>query len=402
MIKKSIGLFSVLSIILALCSCAPTTINTIPPGAVVYGADGQTQLGTTPFDAKIFVNEKNFTIRKDRYFDESVKLDFDSPRGVVLKLRARPVLVDSIPGAGIYPAGSETSIGSTPMKMTVGDKESTYTLKAKGYYDQDIAINLETADPLVITLARRPIVTLSAAPEGVEVYEDGKLIGPAPVQEEILTSRTFELRKANYFTKTVTLKGAPPYEVAAELKPFPVITVAATPSGAQISRAGSLIGKDSVKLAVGEKIMLDVRADRYYAQSITLTPESPAKVNVMLKAMPYVMISSQPAGAEVFIAGKSIGQAPVERLVEKDTVIELRKEGFVTKTATLTGADKQVTVTLEAVPPPVVTETEKPVVAEPVKAPAPQNTGRGKLLIWVGIGIVAAGLIVFSLRKLKK
>jgi hypothetical protein len=120
--------------------------------------------------------------------------------------------------------------------------------------------------------------------------------------------------------------------------------------------------------------------------------------------MPYVMISSQPAGAEVFIAGKSAGKAPVEQLVEKDTVIELRKEGFVTKTATLTGADKKVTVTLEAVPPPVVAAVEagKPVVAEPVKAPAPQNTGSGKLLIWVGIGIVAAGLIVFSLRKLKK
>jgi hypothetical protein len=374
----------------------------------VYGADGQTRLGTTPFDTSIFLSEKNFTLRKDRYFDQPVKLDSDSPRDLVLKLRAIPVRVDSNPGAEIYPAGSETSIGSTPRKLPVGDKASTYTLKAKGYYDQDITINLETAESLVIELTRRPIVTLSAAPEGVEVYENGKLIGPAPVQEEILTPRTFELRKENYFTKTVTLEGAPPYEASVELKPFPVITVAAAPSGAQISRAGSLIGKDSVQLAVGEKIELKVSADRYYPQSVALTPESPAKVNVALKAMPYVMISSQPAGAGIFIAGKSAGVAPVELLVEKDTAIELRKEGFITKAATLTGADKQVTITLEAVPvaaAAVEAEKMEDATAEPAEAPAPlpqQDTGRGKLLLWIGIAIVAAGLIVFSLSKRKK
>ena len=89
------------------------------------------------------------------------------------------------------------------------------------------------------------------------------------------------------------------------------------------------------------------------------------------------MIKSEPAGAEVFIGGKSVGMAPIEQLIEKDTVVELRKEGFVTKTATLSGADKQVSITLEKVPepvapPPVVTSVA-PVAATSAQKAIPSQ-----------------------------
>ena len=91
--------------------------------------------------------------------------------------------------------------------------------------------------------------------------------------------------------------------------------------------------------------------------------------------------------------------------------LELRKEGFVTKTATLTGADKQVTVTLEAVPatpPPVV----QPVEAKDIKTDASEaknqvgaseqkKTG-GQLLWIVGGAIIAVAGLVFFLIKRKK
>ena len=401
MIKRSIGLFFVLSLILAICSCAPTTINTIPQGAGVYGPDGKIQLGTTPFDVNIFVGERNFTVRKDRYLEEPVKVNFDSDRTIDLKLRAMPVLVYSKPDAAIYPAGSETSIGNTPMKLEVGDKPATYTLKANDYYDKEITVGIDSADPLVVELARRPFVTISASPEGVGVYENDKLIGISPVREEILTPRTFELRKENYFTQRGTITGAPPYEVRATLRPFPIITVSAKPAGAQISRAGKVIGKDSVKLPVGEKIVLDVSADRYYKESVTLTPESSAELFVALKAMPYVMINSQPAGAKVVINGVTVGVTPVEQLIEKDTVIELSKEGFISKTATLTGADKQVAITLEAVPAPAITEA--PAATPPVEEVA--KKADSKLWIYVAIGVVGVialvALVLFILKRKK-
>ena len=403
MLKNSVFQFFCLSLIFAICSCAPVTIKTVPSEAAVYSADGQTQVGSTPFDTSVFIGDKNFTLRKDRYFDEPVKLDFNSPREIDLKLRPVPVLVYSKPDADIYEAGAETSVGRTPMKISLYDKERIYTLKKADYYDQNITVGLDSPDPIVVKLERRPIVTISAIPDGVEVYENEKLIGVAPVREEILTARTFELRKPGYFTKTGTLTGAPPYEISIQLRPFPVITVAATPAGAQIHRDGGLIGKDSVQLSVGEPIVLQVSADRYYTQSVTLTPESAAQVNVALKAMPYVMINSQPDGAEVFIDGKSVGVAPIEQLIEKDTVVELSKDGFIAKTATLTGADKEVTIVLEAVP--VAPETEAGVkddaASQVVEIPVATEK-KGLLRIVIGGAIAAIAGLAFFLIKRKK
>ena len=409
MVKKCVGLLFATSLILTICGCAPVTVDTVPSGATVYSADGQTQLGNTPYKTSVFVGEKNFSIRKDHYFDETAKLNFDSSRKVDLDLRPMPVLVYSKPDAEIFAVGSQASLGSTPMKLMVNDNENTYTLKASGYYDQDITVGRETTDPLVVKMVRRSIVTLSATPAGVEVYEKNKRIGTAPVNQEILTSHTFELRKPGYFTKTVTLTSAPPYEVAVELKPFPVTTLTSAPAGAQIYREGNPVGKTPAKFAIGKATVLEVRADRYYPQNITLTPESPAQVNVTLKDMPYITVNSSPAGAELFVGGKSVGVTPSEQLIEKDTTVELRKEGFVTKTATLTGADKQVTVTLEAVPPPApvapIAPTNPPVeekktaeVAAPVKAP---QTG---LLPWIigGAVVAAAGLVLFLIKRKNK
>ena len=410
---KSVGLFSALSLIFIICSCAPVTIDTAPSGAAVYNAGSQKQLGNTPYNTSVFIGDKNLSVRKDRYFDEAVKLDFDSPRQIDLKLRPLPVLVYSKPDAEIYVAGSQTSVGKTPLKVDVTDKNCDYTLKAADYYDQDITIGLETTDPLVVKMVRQPNVTISAVQGGVGVYENDKLIGSAPVKQQILTSRTFELRKPGYFTKSITLTGAPPYQMTVDLKPFPIITVSADPAGAQIYRADRLTGKTPVKFAVGEKTVLEVRADRCYPQSITLTPDSPAQIDVTLKAMPYVTINSQPSGAEVFISGKSIGVTPLEQLIEKDTVIELRKDGFVTKTATLTGADKQVSIALELLPPPAtnnapalqpalaVQEKTSAIKPEPVEmAPQAKKTG----LWWMigGAAVVVAGLVFFLIKRKKQ
>ena len=405
MIKKFIASVFLLSFILTLFSCAPVTVETVPSGAAVYSTDGQTRLGDTPFDTSIFFAEKGLLIHKDRYFNQAVTLNYNSPRRIRINLRTIPVIVHSTPEAEIYAAGSENALGKTPLRLAVYEEERTYTLKAADFYDKEVKIGLDSPDPLFVELERRPIVTISASPAGVEVYENGTKIGAAPVREEILTSRTFELRKSGYFTEKLTLKGAPPYETSVELKPFPVITVTATPAGAQIHRAGGLIGKDSVSLAVGEKTVLDVRADRFYPQSVTLTPESPAQVNVELKAMPYVMIHSEPAGAEVFIEGKSVGTAPVEQLIEKDTVIEVRKEGFITKTATLTGADKQITVLLEEVPPAAASDALENSAGSAATAPAPEETRpeKSNRLLWIIVAAaVAAGIAVFLIKRKKQ
>jgi hypothetical protein len=400
MTAKSAGMLLLTGLFIAMCSCAPVTIETDPAGAAVYDASGQTQLGTTPYKTSIFLGEKNFTVRKPCYIGEPVKLDCDSARTVDVNLRPIPVFISSTPAAEIYAQGSETPIGRTPVKINMPEHTQGYTLKAKDYFDEPLTIGPETTGGLTVKMKRRPIVTLSSSPDGAEVYEKGTLIGTAPVIEEIAAARTFELRKAGHLSKTVTLTEAPPYEVTVELKPFPVITVEAVPAAAQIYRGGSSLGKAPAQVTVGEKVSLEVRADRFYPQTVTLTPDSSAKVSVALKPMPYVMINSDPAGAELCLKDKVVGQTPVEQVVEKEAVYELRKEGYQTKTVTLSGAEKLVTVKLDLIPPPVVTP-EPALPAEVAAAPVAKKSG--SKLFWIAaIPVAIAALILIVLKKRKK
>jgi hypothetical protein len=405
MIKKSFGLTWVVALILTLCSCAPVTIDTTPSGAEVYSADGQTLLGSTPFKTAILNSDKAYTVRKDRYFEEPVDLAFDAPRNVKLDLYPTPVLVYSKPDAQIFAAGSDTSIGQTPLSMNVENAPRTYTLKAADHFDRDITISLDSPDPLVIELERRPFVTIATVPANAQIYEKGQLLGTAPIRTEILQPRTFEVRKEKHFSKTFVLNGAPPYETTFKLQPFPVITVTASPAGAQILRAGNVLGKGSIKLDVGEAMQLEVRADRYYPQSVTISPESAAQVKVDLKAMPYVTLSSDPAGAEARANGSLIGVTPVELLVEKETSVELSKEGFVSKTVVLTATDRQVSATLDAVPPPtpVITDVPEATVDETEKSAPAKAPASGQPLLW-GLGAVALAVIaaIFFILKGKK
>jgi hypothetical protein len=404
MIKKVSKLLVLSVLSLVLFSCAPVTVETSPSGATVYSADGQTELGATPYKTQEWFSKKDVIVKKDRYFDEPVMMNHNTEKGVFIQLRPTPVSVCSTPQAEIYPAGSDTPIGITPMLVPVGAAPASYILKCVDYYDKTITVSATSSDPMVAELARRPIVAISAEPAGVEVYENDQCLGTAPLRIEVLSPRTIELRKDGYFTKKGTLSGAPPYEVHSALRPFPVITVSAEPADAQISCDSKLLGKGTAKLSVGESTTLDIFANRYYPQRIVLTPESAEKVSVKLKAMPYVMIDSQPSGAEVLIDGKSIGTTPVEQLVEKSTVIELSKEGYVSKSATLTGADAAVTLTLEEIPVTnEVVAAEQPVEAAPEVAPEPEKEQSPSVLAWaLGAVVVVAALIAIAMITRKK
>lgn len=292
--KKYTGLFFVTALILVICSCAPVTIETIPAGAAVYNADGTEQLGVTPYKTHMFIRDKQYLVRKDRFFDEPVELYFDSPEVLGVRLRALPVTLYTVPDADIYAQGSDTPMGRTPTKVTVSANDKTYTLKADGFYDKDVVIGMESEDPTIINLDRRPIVAISAQPDGVELYENGKLIGTVPLKQEILAERTFELRKDGYFTQSLTLKEVPPYDVSVELEAYPVITVKTEPADASIYRGSKLLGKAPVSLPVGEPVQLDVRADGFVSETITLSPKSSATVQVKLNPVPVV---EEPAAA---------------------------------------------------------------------------------------------------------
>ena len=380
MIKQSVsrvvGLFFVLALISTTCGWLPFqadfTIHSVPEGAAVYKAGEDRIIGTTPYQGHIFHFDHNYEVRLEGFYDQKILVDYNAAEDIYVKLRALPVLICSKPDADIYAADAVKPFGKTPLEVDVFHEDRTYTLKAKDYFDKKITVGMATETPMVIELDRRPIITLTAA-DGVEIYENDELLATTTMTEEILTNRTFVLKKEGYYDKTIELTSTSPTDIDVELVPLPIITIQTTPADATVYLVGqdAPLGTGTQTLTIEKATAFEVKANRYYSKTFTLEPKTQT-ANIELDAMPYVTITSKPSGAKVSVNGKAIGTTPVEQLIEKATTAELTLDGYLPKKVTLNGKDLKPTITLEPVPV-VIEQPEVAPEPTPVPAPAPKK-----------------------------
>ena len=419
MIKQSVsrvvGLFFVLALISTTCGWLPFqadfTIHSVPEGAAVYKAGEDRIIGTTPYQGHIFHFDHNYEVRLEGFYDQKILVDYNAAEDIYVKLRALPVLICSKPDADIYAADAVKPFGKTPLEVDVFHEDRTYTLKAKDYFDKKITVGMATETPMVIELDRRPIITLTAA-DGVEIYENDELLATTTMTEEILTNRTFVLKKEGYYDKTIELTSTSPTDIDVELVPLPIITIQTTPADATVYLVGqdAPLGKGDLTLTIDQETSFEVKADRYYSETFTVEPKTQT-AEVKLVAMPYVTITSAPAGADVLLDGKLLGTTPLEQLIEKETTYELRREGYLPQKITLNGKDPQPVVAMKTAS--VTEEVEKAVVepveeveeavvepAEVVEEPAEQ--GMNLPLIGGIAAAVLAVIIAIVLAKKKK
>lgn len=351
------GLFSVLAILFTVSGwvpfTAPVTIHSTPEGAEVFRAGEENPLGVTPFKTSVFIADKDLEVRMDNFYSESVVLNHNSPKDIVVTLHPIPVLVYTVPSAEIYSADSGKFVGETPGDIDViPDEERDYVIRKPDYFNQNVTIKLETPNPQIFELKHRPLMTLSSKQNHVDVYENGSRLGRAPMTEEISKPRTFEFRKDGYYSKTLRMTPNQThklsYATTVELAPLPVIDIQATPSDAKIYMNGknTPLGIGSVQVKIAKKTGFTVKADRYYDESFTVDAKS-QRAEVSLEAMPYVTVASSPSGARVTIDGHSIGITPVEQLIEEPVSAKLTKEGYLPETVTLDGSDLHPRIALQ-------------------------------------------------------
>ncbi len=379
MINKSLsrilGLFLIPALILSACGwlpfTAPVTISTTPDGAEVYKEGGAELLGTTPFKTHIFLFKKNLEIKKEKFYTEKITLTSQTMEKIQVALRPTPVLVYTKIDAEIYEADATNPFGKTPINVEVNSAPRTCILKRVDYFDKEITIGLETKTPIVTQLKRRPIVTLTTAPAGVGIYENDKLLATSTLREEISVPRTFELRKKDYYSKTLNLTPTSDPEMDVTLEPLPIITIQTDPADATVYLVGDSkpLGTAPLTLTIKQATGFEARADRHYSKTITVQPKTQT-ASIELQAMPYVTISSNPSGAAVTLGGKAIGTTPVEQLIEKPTTAELALEGYQTQTVTLSGKETTPVIKLEK-----MIFVEDPAVVKPVAQPEPKKKG---------------------------
>ncbi|MFA5689213.1 MAG: PEGA domain-containing protein [Kiritimatiellales bacterium] len=367
---KMFGLFSLFVSVLVLCSCVPVTLETVPDGAEIYDDNG-VFVGAAPQDIAIFTSSKDFVLKRENYADTPVTVDSMAARTVQFKMKYEPIMVTSEP-SGAKISCDSLSYGKTPNKIMPKNTDRIFTFKADGYYDKEVVIGADSPHPLHVVMQKLPILAITSA--GADIFENGAKIGTGAISVEIDKTRTFEFRKAGFFSETRTVSAVPPYQLNVDLKAFPMITVDSVPPAAKIFRDGTQTGTAPMQFTVDKEITVELRADRYYPQTVTLTPASTAKTVVTLNPMPYATVNAVLADAQVFVDGKSLGTAPVEILTEKAVTVEIRKDGFISKTATVPAGGKSISVTLEPEP-----KIKEPAV-EPVTAPAaPAGSDSGDL-----------------------
>lgn len=355
--KGSASVFSVLTIALLVCSCAPVTIRTVPNKADVFDQDGKTRVGTSPHLTTIVRQEKAFVLRKEGYLDNHVTVSSDSSRYVDVRMvRAEPtVLKSQPPGAIVFDATGDRLIGKTPFVTDVSKEDLTYKLCLNGFYDKEVFVSLESPSTMVIPLDPKPTqITLNSVPSGAEVYKTGDRapLGRTPLSTVVSAQTLYELRADKHYPATVVLSTQSEPKTTVSLQPMPYITIKSLPEGAELYLEGSRgksIGTTPVTRLIESPVSFELRKEGYDAEPFTLSAEAPSTVTIQLKEIPSVTIESSPAGAKLYRKGgiELIGETPVTEVIRQPKEYELHLEGYLPKRFELSGKERKVVVDMD-------------------------------------------------------
>ncbi|VGO16586.1 hypothetical protein PDESU_05177 [Pontiella desulfatans] len=321
-----------LAIVMAISGCAPVTMDSTPSQARVYYKDNDKLIGKTPLKVNLVASNKELIVRKEGYFSKTVVLSPIDPDNitVVLAKRNMVLLVSKPEGAELFVEGVGR-VGRTPYRLDYKKPHRTFTVKAPGYADQLFTVPEEPEGDVVIDLERTDMVIVESNPRNAEVYTaDGKKVGTTPIAISATEKQVLRLCKEGYYDMPFAIDAETTSPHVLKMEREPIVIVYSEPEGATVVHRGVALGKTPFRQLVKEDMDLEISYDRHYGKKITIAPDSPRSVNVSLELKPYVVIKSNPVGAQLYRSGgvELLGTTPVEVLVEKDTAFEMHKQGF--------------------------------------------------------------------------
>lgn len=189
----------------------PTVIVYSQPEGATVIYRGVT-LGKTPY--RHFVQkDMDLELVYDRYYTKQIMIAPDSPRKVMVKLKAKPyITINSTPvGASLYRSGGVELIGKTPVEMLV-EKDTALEMHKPGFDIKPFILSSGSAQEVSVPLissvhALEKTVRIDSSPSGALVYRPGgaELIGTTPMEQRVRSERNFELQLDGFKTKIVTV-----------------------------------------------------------------------------------------------------------------------------------------------------------------------------------------------------
>ena len=208
--------------------------------------------------------------------------------------------------------------------------------------DKQQSLHLEMQKlPGRLKIHAHPSDMIDSSITGARVYIDGDAVGNTPLENFEVTPgfRKLEIRAENYqnLQTEVQVYGCGKLQVfnLALLPGWSDVFVSSVPPGANVQIDGRLLGNTPLRsqLAAGT-YLLEISADGYktWNSRLVVKPNEPQEIKD-IKLQPAdgkLAIHTKPAGANVLIGGRFIGQTPlkVDLSPHKDHVVQISKAGY--------------------------------------------------------------------------
>jgi formylglycine-generating enzyme required for sulfatase activity len=261
-----------------------------------------------------------------------------------LSVRAHPkgAPAEEIRGARVYLDGRE--VGHTPLlELAVSAGVQRLEVRTERFQEYQKEVTVEGCGRLQeIDLALTPgwsDVFISSVPTGALVLVNGAEVGKTPLALA-LPAGTHEVqlsaeRHKPWRTRLVTEAGRPTEINAVRLEPADgKLMLRSSPAGARVMIGKRYIGQTPLEVALVPAVPHVIRLSKAgYEDAVRTVQIGTAEeetVEVDLRAIKgTVHFSVQPAGADLFINGRSIGKVPQQlKLPATVQKIEIRKKGY--------------------------------------------------------------------------
>lgn len=311
---------------------------TSSPTADIY--ENGEKVGRTPYSFNLMSGARTFTLKKFGYVEEEItvtsldskKMHFD------LQWVGKTRVTTTPPGAEVIRIEDGELLGETPCGLHLARGERV-ALKLKGYetIERDLVPN-ETysiqlkSDAGFKTAFYRDIL-FSSSQGSVEIYDRvaGERIGTTPVRLNVEAGAALEYRLNGHEPKFDLISRNAPHRINIELQPKIHVTLMG-PRGAEVYRAGGVekLGVLPLLVEVDGNSLYEIKMDGFYDRSVAVAPDSPSRLKIQLKEIPYKMIKTDPPGADVYRLGglEKLGTAPFKVKVEGERVFEIKKKGY--------------------------------------------------------------------------
>lgn len=266
-----------------------TTLNTVPTDVRVIRTRDSVELGRTSLSLPLFKPEV-VVLEKEGYKsypltlepNQTYRIDMEPLEGF------KSVYFLTTPsGAEISDRSVGDIISKTP-SLVSAQEGTEFEFNLKGYQPSFYMINKRSPDRVFVELIPVPQVTIDSL-FGAEIFgaAGGEKLGEVPYTELIKEVRAFEIRKAGYYPKTVTVSPESPSDIFVKLEPIPIKRIVTSPEGAIVARIGQneVLGMAPINILAGSERLIEISLDGYAKRVIGIGPDSPDEITIVLQPL---------------------------------------------------------------------------------------------------------------------